>query len=118
MLYLMLEKYSICFSCSDLKSRNKAPAVRIGGGVEDESLDAGHCVEAGEDKHEGEPKHEHIQLFQLERNTLKRGSATEKKHIAAKYGKRRNAWHKTYNCQKNKNILDKRNTWKEEQTGD
>ena len=72
MLYLMLEKYSICFSCSDLKSRNTTPAVRIGGGVEDERLDAGHCVEAGEDKHEGEPKEEHIQLFQLERKTLQR----------------------------------------------
>ena len=98
-LYLMLEKIRIfrC-SCSDLKSRNKASAVRIGGGVEDERLDAGHRVEAGEDEHEGQPKEEHIQLFHLgrRRNTLKRRSTlfkrkntTKRKHVAERNTKRR-----------------------------
>ena len=76
MLYLMLEIINIfrimLLSCTDLKSRNEAPAVRVGGRVEDERLDAGHRVEAGEDEHEGEPKEEHIQLLQLE---------DEEKHI-------------------------------------
>ena len=53
-------------SYADLKSRNKAPAVRVGGRVEDERLDAGHRVEAGEDEHEGESKEEDIQLLHLE----------------------------------------------------
>ena len=66
MLYLMLERNEICFSCSDLKSRNKASAVRIGGRVEDERLDARHRVEAGEDEHEGESKEEDVQLLHLE----------------------------------------------------
>ena len=56
-----------CFSCSDLESRNEAPAVLVGGRVEDERLDAGHRVEAGENEHEREPKEEHIQLLHLEK---------------------------------------------------
>ena len=82
MLYLMLERNEICFSCSDLKSRNKASAVRIGGRVEDERLDARHRVEAGEDEHEGEPKEEHIQLFHLEKHIEEEKQVNqEKKHI-------------------------------------
>ena len=62
-------------SNTDLESRNEAPTVRVGGRVEDERLDAGHRVEAGEDKHEGEPKEEHIQLLHLEKRgeTYQRG---------------------------------------------
>ena len=54
-------------SNTDLESRNEAPAVLVGGRVEDERLDAGHRVEAGENEHEREPKEEHIQLLHLEK---------------------------------------------------
>ena len=57
----------LSYAYADLKSRNKAPAVRVGGRVEDERLDAGHRVEAGEDEHEGESKQEDIQLLHLEK---------------------------------------------------
>ena len=86
----MLEKNTyiqIFLSCSDLKSRNKASTVWIGGGVEDERLDAGHCVEAGEHEHEGEPKEEHIQLFHLEKHIEEEKHINqEKKHIEERNG--------------------------------
>ena len=55
------------FVCTDTESRDEATAVLVGGRVEDERLDAGHRVEAGENEHEREPKEEHIQLLHLEK---------------------------------------------------
>ena len=54
------------FVCTDTESRDEASAVLVGGRVEDERLDAGHRVEAGEDEHEGEAEEEHVELLHLE----------------------------------------------------